>query len=87
MDRGSKVRFTRHAKEKFDAMKRYGFEIEQKDVVETVLQPDRLDEKGGQFFASKILSRRYALRVVYESRKGFLVIITFYPVRRERYDL
>jgi len=25
--------------------------------------------------------------VVYEKRKGYLVVITFYPVRRERYGI
>ncbi|MGD0645318.1 MAG: hypothetical protein ABSA75_10475 [Candidatus Bathyarchaeia archaeon] len=87
MDRASKVKFAKHAAEKFNMLKRYGFEIEQKLVVETVLQPERLDERGGQFLATKVISRRHALRVVYESRKDFLVVITFYPVRRERYDL
>ena len=87
MDRASKVKFTKHAAEKFNMLKRYGFEIEQKLVVETVLQPERLDERGGQFLATKVISRRHALRGVYESRKDFLVVITFYPVRRERYDL
>jgi len=87
LDRASKVRFTRHAAEKFAVLKQYGFEIERKQVIETVLRPERLDERSGQFFAAKIISRKHALRVVYENRKDFLVIITFYPVRRDRYDL
>ena len=87
MDRASKVRFTKHATEKFDLLKRYGFKIEQKQVVDALLRPERLDERGGQFLATRVLSQRHALRVVYESRKDFLVIITFYPVRRDRYDL
>ena len=87
MDRASRVRFTKHATEKFNMLKRYGFEIEEKQVIETVLQPERLDERGNQFLATKVLGRKHALRVVYESRKDFLVVITFYPVRRERYDL
>ncbi len=55
--------------------------------MEAILQPDLLNEKDGQFLATKIISRRHALRVVYEMRKDFLVVITFYPVRRQRYDL
>ena len=87
MDRASRVRFTKHAAEKFQLLNRYGFAVEEKQVLEAVLRPDRLDEKDGQLLATKVISPKYALRVVCESRKGFLVIITFYPVRRERYDL
>lgn len=83
----SKVKFTRHASEKFDLLKKYGFEIGRKGVISTVLIPDLLDKRDNQFFAVKVLDSDYALRVVYEKRKGFLVVITFYPVRRERYGL
>jgi hypothetical protein len=71
LERASKIRFTKHANEKFAILKRYGFEIKKKDVVEAILQPVRLDERGSQFLASKVISRKHALRVVYESRKGF----------------
>jgi len=83
----SKVRFTKHAVGKFEVVKRYGFEIGERQVVDVVLNPDRLEKKGQQFFAVKLMDSKYALRVVYEKRKGFLVVITFYPVRRERYGL
>ncbi len=83
----SRVKFTRHAVEKFDFLKNYGFEIGKGQVIETVLYPSRLDRRGDQFFAVKLMDSKYALRVVYEKRKGFLVVITFYPVRRERYGL
>ena len=87
LDRASRVRFTKHANEKFQLLKRYKFIVEEKQVLETVLRPERLDERDGQFLATKVISPKHALRVVYERRKDFLVIITFYPVRRERYDL
>lgn len=82
-----KVRFTRHARDKFEFVRRYGFDVDRRKVIETVLNPDRLDERGDQHFALKILDGNYALRVVYEERKGYLVVITFYPVRRDRYGL
>jgi hypothetical protein len=83
----SKVKFTRHASEKFDFLKRYGFDIGGEQVIGAVLHPDRLDKRGYQFFAVKVLDVKHCLRVVYEKRKGFLVVITFYPVERERYGL
>jgi hypothetical protein len=83
----SRVKFTRHAVEKFEVLKRYGFEIGVGPVMFAVLNPARLQRRDEQFFAVKLLDSKYALRVVYEKRKGFLVVITFYPVRRERYGL
>jgi hypothetical protein len=83
----SRIRFTKHAVEKFEMLKRYDFEVKEKQVTKAILHPGRLDERGNQFFATKIINPKHALRVVYENRKDFLVVITFYPVRRERYDL
>jgi len=83
----SKVRFTRHAVEKFKVARHYGFRVNERQVVETVLNPDNLDKRDEQFFAVKTINSKYALRVVYEKRKGYLVVITFYPVRRERYGI
>jgi len=82
-----KVRFTRHAKDKFEVVRRYGYDVDREKVVETVLSPDRLDERGDQRLAIKVLDENYALRVFYEVRKGYLVVITFYPVRRDRYGV
>jgi len=48
----SRVRFTRHAVEKFELLKHYGFEISRKEVVEALLRPERVDERGSQFFAT-----------------------------------
>lgn len=37
--------------------------------------------------AAEAINEKYALRVVYEKREGYLVVITFFPVRRERYGI
>lgn len=87
MVRSSRIRFTKHAREKFEFVKRYGFSIDEKKVVEAIQNPTRTEQKSGQCFAIKIINAKYALRVVYEKRKDYLVVITFYPVRRERYGL
>ena len=42
----SRVKFTRHAVEKFELLKHYGFEISRKEVVEALLRPERVDERG-----------------------------------------
>lgn len=87
MVRRSKIRFTKHAREKFEFVKHYGFEIDEKKVIEAIQNPTRTDQKNAQYFAIKAINAKYALRVVYEKRKDYLVVITFYPVRRERYGL
>jgi hypothetical protein len=85
--RVKKIKLTKHAAEKFGVLVRYGFEIRVGQVSDVVLNPARLERRDGQFFAVKLLDSKHALRVVYEKRKGFLVVVTFYPVRRERYGL
>ena len=68
-------------------LKRYGFKIRRKLVINAILDPEHLEERNNQFFATRIIGSKYALRVVYENRKDYLVVITFYPVRRERYGV
>ncbi len=85
--KGSKIRFTKHAREKFEVVRRYGFDIDKNQVINAIQDPSSSEQKGGQFFASKVLDSKYGLRVVYERRKDYYVVITFYPVRRERYGL
>ena len=87
MVRLSKIRFTKHAREKFEFVRRYGFEIDERNVIEAIQNPTRIDRKNLQYFAIKVINAKHALRVVYEKRKDYLVVITFYPVRRERYGL
>ncbi len=53
----------------------------EKEVVKTIQDPARVDRRGTQFFAIKAIDAN-ALRVVYEERKDYLLVITFYPVRR-----
>ena len=87
MDEGVEIRFTRHAKAKFDLLRHYGFDLEERSVSETIRNPTHLEQRGEQCFAVRVIDERCALRVVYEKRKGYLLVITFYPVRRERYGL
>lgn len=87
MVRLSKIRFTKHAREKFEFVRRYGFEIDERNVIEAIQNPTRIDRKNLQYFTIKVINAKHALRVVYEKRKDYLVVITFYPVRRERYGL
>ena len=55
MVRRSKIRFTKHAREKFEFVKRYGFEIDEEKVIEAIKNPTRLDQKRAQYFAIRII--------------------------------
>lgn len=81
------IKYTRHALTKFDVLKRYGFEITLGQVEGTVSSPDVVLEEGGgvgRLIAQKRLTQRHVLRVVYRHEGDALVVITFYPGRRDR---
>jgi hypothetical protein len=83
---GSKIKLTKHATEKIEMLKKYGFEVTKDQITKTVLNPERLDDKNNQFFAASLFDSNHALRVVYETRKDYLLVLLF-PVKRERYGL
>ena len=82
-----RIKFTKHALEKFDVLRNYGFEVQKRQIVETILNPESLHERDNQFFATRAIDSKHAVRVVYEKRKDYLAVITFYPVRRKRYGI
>ncbi len=82
-----RIRFTRHAREKMQLLARYGFHVTEDMVVETIRSPARVDLRGEQFLAIRPIDEKYALRVVYETRGSEIVVITLYPVRRDRYGV
>lgn len=64
-----KIRFAKHAREKFEFITHYGFTIDEAKIVEAVQNPTCLEEKNAQYFAIRAIDAKYALRVVYEKRK------------------
>ncbi len=59
----------------------------EKDVIDAINDPVKTERRGVQIFSMKIIDSKFALRVVYEERKDIILVITFYPVRRDRYGL
>ena len=79
--------YTRHAEEKFELLKRHGFEVTRNQVEETLTGPDVVIDQGkGRMIAQKGISKRHVLRVIYRQEGEDLVVITFFPGRRERYE-
>ena len=82
------IRFTKHAEEKFEVLKRHGVGVSRKQVIGAVQHPSRVDSVSrsplhiaqGDFDATRVL------RVVYRVEYGTMVIITFYPGRKSEYE-
>jgi len=81
------IRLTKHALQKIDILRKYGFEISLDTIVDVIENPARVDKRGKQYLAIKPIDEEHALRVVYEVREGIKVVITIYPVRRDRYGV
>lgn len=82
-----KTRFTKHARNKFELLRKYGFDVTAAAVKETIANPSRVDARSDQLLALKPINREYALRVVYKTVNNNIVVVTFYPVKRERFNV
>ena len=81
------VRFTPHAMLKFDQIRSHGIQIDEATVINTVLFPQQVTTGyRNRLIAQSPLDARKVLRVVYEESDGGIVIVTFYPGRRARYE-
>ena len=81
------VRFSSHAKQKFRILTQHGVVIKREQVILTVLNPEKQEiARKGRKLAQRGLDRTRVLRVVYEDRDNDLLVVTFYPGRRDRYE-
>ena len=75
---GQKIVYGTHAEEKFAILKRHG---------ETLRRPEKVDEGfRGRKVAQRKISASHVLRVVYEEKQNEILVVTFYPGRRSRYE-
>lgn len=84
-----KIRYTKHAEhEKFAILKRHGFRITKKMIMDVLLNPHAVthDDDFHQSIAGKRLNGTHELRVVYRTEDDILIVITFYPTRIGRYS-
>ena len=82
-----RIRYTRHASEKFQLLKSYGFVVTEEYVEDIIENPDRVDQRDDLSLAIKSMDEKYGLRVVYRRTNDNIVVVTFCPVRRERFDV
>lgn len=80
------IRFTKHAREKFEILARHGVSVTEAQVIETLTAPDRLEKDQQPAVAQKALDDQHVLRVVFRSEGDDMIVVTFYPGRRQRYE-
>jgi len=86
-DTSPQVILSKHAENKIRFLKEHGFPLTERQVVETVMNPDKvLKGKEGRLVCQKIINKKHVLRVIYEKHKGLKWVVTVYPARRERYE-
>lgn len=72
---------------KIEVLASHDVTIDPNFVIETVRSPDCLEAKEeGKQLAQKRLGENLVLRVIYREFSTFILIITLYPGRRDRYE-
>lgn len=80
------IRFTRHAREKFEILARHNFLVTEAQEIDTLSSPDKVETERAPQIAQKILDETHVLRVVFREDGNDKIVITFYPSRRHRYE-
>ena len=81
------IRFTDHARRKFRVLEDLGFKVQEDIIGRIVTQPQVVQRTWKDRFAAVgALNSSHLLRVVFEKENGNIVVVTFYPVRRTRYE-
>ncbi len=79
--------FTRHARNKFEILKRHKFLVPEKQIFKTIEEPDLIDKSRLPILiAQRKIDKTYVLRVVYKKENGIIKVITFYPGGRKQYE-
>lgn len=81
------VRFTSHADEKVGILAAHGCVVTRAQVLETLNQPDQtVVGYKGRMVARGPLSPHHLLNVVFSETQAEIIVVTFYPGRRTRYE-
>jgi hypothetical protein len=81
------TRFTKHALEKFEVLRRHGVFVPKQKVLDTVTNPEFVDtqSRAPLIISQSTFDQTRVLRVVYKQDANTIVIITFYPGRKSQY--
>ena len=82
-----KIIFSKHAKWKFEVLRRHGIIITKKTIEDAVARPDNVELGLKEtMIAQKRLDEEHLIRVIYARKDNDIRVITFYQSRRERYE-
>jgi len=82
-----KIIYTSHAEIKFGILKKYGINYSKPQIEDVLQNPEKVeDSRKNRKIAQKQANSKHLIRVVYEEKDNDLIIITFYPARRKRYE-
>jgi len=85
--RSGKIKLTKHARHKFELLRKYGFNVSEITLEEAITNPNRMDRRDDQLLALKVTDQEYALRAVYRAVNDNIVAVAFHPVKRERFNV
>lgn len=81
------IHFTRHAIEKLEVLERHGVSVTSDLVIEIIQNPELIDySRLPLLIAQSALDATHVLRVVFKKEEGDVIIITFYPARKDTYE-
>ena len=80
--------FTKHVKQKIVLSKKTPFPINKLQIKYCIEHPKKVEVRSDGTIVSTVpLNRIYILKVVSRKDNDIMVIITFYPARKERYEI
>ena len=82
------IRYTKHALEKFKILEKHGVKVKKSFVSQTVKNPELEDNVSRKPLKIAVggIDKDHCLRIVYRQEEKVRVVITFYPVRKGRYE-
>lgn len=81
------ITYTSHVEVKFKILERHGKKFTKEQIEEVLRHPETVTRGyKNRHVAQKPINETHLLRVIYEKRDTKIMVVTFYPARRERYE-
>lgn len=81
------ITYTKHAKEKFKTLEKFGWKITESQVRKTIKKPKWFgNSKFGQKTVMSLIDDKHILRVIFNAENGKIKIITFHIARKGKYE-
>lgn len=79
--------YSDHAIAKIEILRRHGIDVDKEIIEKIIADPEKLDfGYMNRFIAQRKIDHKHVLRVVYEEKNNYILIITIYPGKFKRYD-